>query len=76
MVVVFLIQYYNKGQNFYNIYNVLHPYVIHPFLKIFQMSMVIITVILSIDRYVVVFYPYIIYRNLLENVLGMISRYI
>ena len=64
MVIVYVIQLYNKGQNFYNIHNALYPYIIHPFLKIFHMSTVIITVILSIDRYVVVFYPYVIYRNL------------
>ena len=63
MVIVYVIQLYNKGQNFYNIHNALYPYIIHPFLKIFHMSTVIITVILSIDRYVVVFYPYVIYRN-------------
>ena len=45
-----------------NLYYYLYPHFFHPILKIIQMCQVIITVILSIDRYVVVFYPYIIYR--------------
>ena len=64
VVIVNVILFYNKGQNLDNLHNRLDPYIIHPFLKIFQMAMVIIIVILSIDRYVVVFYPYVIYRNL------------
>ena len=51
------------GDNIINLHCALYPYFFHPFLKIFQMAIVIITVILSIDRYVVVFYPYRIYRH-------------
>ena len=69
VVIVNVILFYNKGQNLDNLHNRLDPYIIHPFLKIFQMAMVIIIIILSIDRYVVVFYPYIIYRKSLENVI-------
>ena len=56
-----------EEENLLNLYHALYPYLIHPFHKIVQMCQVIITVILSIDRYVVVFYPYIIYRLVIPN---------
>ena len=50
------------GQNIMNFYYAYQPYFFHPFMKSSQMAVVILTVILSMDRYVVVFYPYLIYR--------------
>ena len=51
-----------KDQNIMNLHNAYYALFFHPFSKISQMAVVVLTVILSIDRYVVVFYPYIIYR--------------
>ena len=51
------------GRNLMNVYCGLHPFFFHPLLKITQMAMIIITVILSVDRFIVVFYPYHIYRQ-------------
>ena len=50
-------------QNMMNLYCGFHPFFFHPLLKITQMAMIIITVILSVDRFIVVFYPYHIYRH-------------
>ena len=52
------------GQNMMNLYCGFHPFLLHPLLKITQMAMIILTVILSVDRFIVVFYPYHIYRQI------------
>ena len=52
------------GRNMMNIYCGFHPFLLHPLLKITQMAMIILTVILSVDRFIVVFYPYQIYRQI------------
>ena len=51
---------YYPQQNLINLYNYLSPYMLHPLYKILQLVTVLITMILSIDRYIVVFYPYIV----------------
>ena len=48
--------------NIRNLHYALYPHFYHPFLEIILMAIVILTVILSIDRYVAVFYPFRIYR--------------
>ena len=52
------------GRNMMNLYCGFHPFLLHPLLKITQMAMIILTVILSVDRFIVVFYPYQIYRQI------------
>ena len=52
------------GQNMMNLYCGFHPFLFHPLLRITQMAMIILTVILSVDRFIVVFYPYHIYRQI------------
>ena len=51
------------GRNLRNVWFRFHPLFFHPILKISQMAMIIITVILSVDRFIVIFYPYRIYRH-------------
>ena len=51
-----------KDQNVMNFWNAYNALFFHPFAKISQLAVTILTVILSIDRYIVIFYPYIIYR--------------
>ena len=51
------------GRNLRNVWFRFHPLFFHPILKISQMAMIIITVILSVDRFIVIFYPYRIYRQ-------------
>ena len=53
------------GRNMGNFWYKFHPFFFHPLLKITQMAMIIITVILSVDRFIVIFYPYRIYRQAL-----------
>ena len=49
--------------NIRNFHYAAYPYFYHPSLEMIQMAIVIITVILSVDRYVAVFYPFRIYRQ-------------
>ena len=55
------------GRNMGNFWYKFHPFFFHPLLKITQMAMIILTVILSVDRFIVVFYPYHIYRQIQIN---------
>ena len=50
------------GDNIRNLHYALYPHFYHPLLESVLMAIVIITVILSVDRYVAVFYPFRIYR--------------
>ena len=55
------------GRNMMNLYCGFHPFLLHPLLRITQMAMIILTVILSVDRFIVVFYPYQIYRHQIQD---------
>ena len=66
------------GRNMMNLYCGFHPFLLHPLLKITQMAMILITVILSVDRFIVVFYPYHIYRQIqikssVQNTIKIVS---
>ena len=60
---MFVLDQLRPGRHLLNLYSALFPYFLHPFLKILQLAGVTITVILSVDRYIVVFHPYHIYRH-------------
>ena len=60
------------GRNLLNFYLVLYPFLFHPGKQILQTSMIILTVIFSLDRYIAIFHPYKIYS--VNSVLATILR--
>ena len=62
------------GRNLRNTWYRYHPLFFHPLLKIAQMATIIITVILSVDRFIVIFYPYRIYRYARSNVYFLLTN--
>ena len=60
------------GRNLMNFYLILFPFVFHPGKQILQTSTIILTVIFSLDRYIAVFYPYMIYS--VEGCLSTLLR--
>ena len=46
-----------------NLFNILFPYLLHPWKHILQTSTIIITVIFSLDRYIALFHPYLVYSK-------------
>ena len=49
------------GKNLMNLYLILFPQLFHPWKQILQTSTIILTVIFSMDRYVALFHPYMVY---------------
>ena len=62
-IIFFADIYSDSIKNLANLYKILFPYLLHPGHQITQTSMIILTVIFSIDRYIAVFYPYIVYTG-------------
>lgn len=44
-------------------YSVFYPRFFHPWPQVFQTAMVLLTVIFSLDRYIAVFHPYLVYTG-------------
>ena len=62
------------ARNLRNTWYRFHPLFFHPLLKIAQMATIIITVILSVDRFIVIFYPYRIYRYARSNIYILLTN--
>ena len=60
-VLIMTFDSFYPSRNLMNLYLILYPFLIHPGKHIFQTAQIILTVIFSLDRYIAVFYPYMVY---------------
>jgi hypothetical protein len=62
-IIMFADIYSERIHNLSNLYIMLFPYLLHPGHQITQTAMIILTVVFSLDRYIAVFYPYMVYTG-------------